>query len=62
MHNYCIVHPGINFENDKCFLNWYTELAICVKGSKVYASAHNSDGLIFVGFVSMETALTFDPN
>ena len=58
----CIVHPGINFQNDKLSLNWYTELAICLSVSKLYGSTHNSYGFIYVGFISMETTLTFDPN
>ena len=35
---------------------------ISLRVAKLWASNHKSYGFTFVRFVSMETALTFDPN
>ena len=54
------MHPGINVHFDLLCLNKHCWKVFCHKDFKLPESDRNSYGFPFVGFVSMETLLTFD--
>ena len=56
-----IVHPGINVHFDLLCLNKHCGKGICHRDFILSESEENSYGFNFVGSVSMETLLTFDP-
>ena len=55
------MHPGIDAVLTYFFKKSTVWGLFDLELPKLWASNHNSYGFIFDGFVSMETALTFDP-
>ena len=57
-----IVHQGITGQSDLLSLNKHCGKTFCHRDFKLCARDHNSYGFTFIGFVSMETLVTFEPN
>ena len=54
------MHPGINGHFDHPHLNKHNGKIFCARDFTLFARDHNSYGFTFVGFVSMETLVTFE--
>ena len=54
------MHLGINVHFDYPHLYKHYRKTFCARDFKLFARDHNSYGFTFVGFVSMETLVTFE--